>query len=143
MGMLWSAKNNAFIPDGMVSQYQRAEWDLSDCIAVNEAVSAEFMGEAPANMMRVTGSDGMPAWAEIPPLTGSELLASFKMQKQALIDSANEHINERQWPGKAAIGRLQGDALAQYNIWLDYLEELEAVNLSEPEDVTWPEKPIV
>lgn len=66
MGMLWSAKNNAFIPDGMVTLYKRAEWDLSDCIEVSEAVSAEFMGEAPANMMRVADSDGMPAWVAMP-----------------------------------------------------------------------------
>ncbi len=31
-------------------------------------------------------------------------------------------MNSKQWPGKAAIGRLKGEELAQYNLWLDYLE---------------------
>lgn len=39
-------------------------------------------------------------------------------------------MNSRQWPGKAAIGRLKGDDLTQYNLWLDYLDALEAVDTS-------------
>ncbi|WP_204528018.1 tail fiber assembly protein, partial [Citrobacter cronae] len=31
---------------------------------------------------------------------------------------------------KAAIGRLKGDELAQYNLWLDYLDALEALDTS-------------
>jgi hypothetical protein len=43
-----------------------------------------------------------------------------------------------QWPGKAAIGRLKETELAQYNLWLDYLDELEAIDTSVAADITWP-----
>lgn len=69
MIFLWSAKNNAFIPDAMRSQYEAAGWDLSDCIPAGDHLVAEYMGEAPAGQLRVTGANGMPAWGDIPPDT--------------------------------------------------------------------------
>ncbi len=60
-----------------------------------------------------------------------------------LIDEANAYMNSKQWPGKAAIGRLKGDDLAQYNLWLDYLDALEAVDTSNAPDINWPERPEV
>ncbi|MFL3493124.1 tail fiber assembly protein, partial [Citrobacter cronae] len=39
------------------------------------------------------------------------------------------------------IGRLKGDELTQYNLWLDYLDELEAVDTSSAPDINWPVPP--
>lgn len=142
MQMLWSAKNNAFVPVGMLEQYNQSGWDLADGVVVNEAVSMEFMGDPPQNKIRVVGDDGMPAWEEIPPLTHDELLAANEMQRQELIDRANDYMNERQWPGKAAIGRLKDGDLTQYNIWLDYLDALEALDISNAPEISWPNLPI-
>ena len=36
---------------------------------------------------------------------------------------------------------IEGDELAQYNLWLDYLDALEAVNTSTAPDITWPQQP--
>lgn len=66
MHFLWSAKNNVFIPGAMRSQYDAAGWDLSDCIPASDDLVNEYMGEAPAGKIRVTGADGMPAWGGIP-----------------------------------------------------------------------------
>ncbi|ERC90934.1 tail fiber assembly protein, partial [Escherichia coli] len=48
----------------------------------------------------------------------------------------------KQWPGKAAIGRLKGEELAQYNLWLDYLDALELVDTSSAPDIEWPTPPV-
>ncbi|WP_250205575.1 tail fiber assembly protein, partial [Escherichia coli] len=45
--------------------------------------------------------------------------------------------------GKAAIGRLKGEELAQYNLWLDYLDALELVDTSSAPDIEWPTPPAV
>ncbi|MDU6414742.1 phage tail protein [Mixta calida] len=66
MHFLWSAKNNVFIPGAMRSQYDVAGWDLSDCIPASDDLVAEYMGDAPAGKIRVTGADGLPAWGDIP-----------------------------------------------------------------------------
>lgn len=68
-------------------------------------------------------------------------VASAEADKQSRIDKANDYINSKQWPGKAAIGRLKVDELAQYNRWLDYLDALEAVDISSAPDIKWPTLP--
>lgn len=50
-------------------------------------------------------------------------------------------MNSKQWPGKAAIGRLKGDDLAKYNLWLDYLDALEAIDTASAPDIKWPTLP--
>ena len=83
----------------------------------------------------------MPSWGDIPPPTREELIAAADVEKQKRIDSANNYMNGKQWPGKAAIGRLTGDGLTQYNLWLDYLDALEAVDTASAPDIIWPVNP--
>ncbi|MGT5875404.1 tail fiber assembly protein, partial [Escherichia coli] len=59
-----------------------------------------------------------------------------------LISGTCSHL-PKQWPGKAAIGRLKGEELAQYNLWLDYLDALELVDTSSAPDIEWPTPPAV
>lgn len=73
--------------------------------------------------------------------SASEMTAIADLEKQSKIEKANEFMNSRQWPGKAALGRLKGDELSQYNGWLDYLDALEAVDTSSAPDISWPEPP--
>lgn len=75
------------------------------------------------------------------PPTPEELISAANADKQSRIDQANAYMNGKQWPGKAAVGRLKGDELAQYNLWLDYLDELEVVDTSKAPDITWPTPP--
>ncbi|MFP2424297.1 tail fiber assembly protein [Pseudescherichia vulneris] len=84
---------------------------------------------------------GEPVWIDAPPMSYEEVVMSANAHKQALIDQANAYMNNKQWPGKAAIGRLQGDDLAQYNAWLDYLDALDVIDTSEAPDLTWPVSP--
>lgn len=63
------------------------------------------------------------------------------MKKQDLIDQANAYMNSKQWPGKSVLGRLKDDELTQYNLWLDYLDALEAVDVSSAPDINWPVTP--
>lgn len=74
-------------------------------------------------------------------LTHVELVALADAEKQERIAQANEYMNSNQWPGKAVLGRLKGDELAQYNAWLDYLDALEAVDTSSAPDINWPVPP--
>ncbi|HHQ2334317.1 TPA: tail fiber assembly protein [Enterobacter roggenkampii] len=64
-------------------------------------------------------------------------------EKSRLIQDANDYINSKQWPGKAAMGRLKDTEKAQYNLWLDYLDALEAVDTSSAPKINWPVPPEV
>ena len=68
-------------------------------------------------------------------------VAAADTEKNSRIDQTNDYINSKQWPGKAALGRLKDSEKVQYNMWLDYLDALEAVDTSSAPDINWPESP--
>ena len=68
-------------------------------------------------------------------------VAAADTEKNSRIDQTNDYINSKQWPGKAALGRLKDAEKVQYNMWLDYLDALEAVDTSSAPDINWPESP--
>lgn len=138
---IFSPSENAFYPYSLEETYIAAGSWPGDGVEVDDAVFYDFTGEAPAGKMRITGNDGFPIWGDIPPVSKEEAIATAETTKLALIEQANEYMNSKQWPGKAAIGRLKGDDLARYSEWLDYLDALEAVNASRAPDINWPISP--
>ncbi|HBC7444563.1 TPA: tail fiber assembly protein, partial [Morganella morganii] len=44
---------------------------------------------------------------------------------------------------KLALGRISDNEKARLNAWLDYLDELEAVDVFTAPDIIWPVKPVV
>lgn len=87
--------------------------------------------------------DGFPAWVDLPPPSHDELVATAEVEKQRLISAANDYMNSKQWPGKAAMGRLKDVEKAQYNAWIDYLEAVEAIDTSTAPEIEWPIPPEV
>ena len=113
-----------------------------DAVVVPDEIYKNFTSVSwPEGKVIGTGDDGQPAWVDAPPLTKEEEVTAADSKKQSLIDQANTYMNGSQWPGKAAIGRLKTDELAQYNLWLDYLDALEAVDTSTAPEIIWPEMP--
>ncbi|MFH3517693.1 tail fiber assembly protein [Citrobacter sp. 70972423] len=137
---IFSALNNAFYPLELQSRYVEAGSWPEDGIEVNDEIFKEFTGEPPVGKVRGV-EDGFPCWIDVPPPTCDELIAAAVLEKQVRTAQTNDYINDKQWPGKAAIGRLKGDELAQYNLWLDYLDALEAVDTSSAPDINWPVPP--
>ncbi|EFO1362855.1 TPA: tail fiber assembly protein [Escherichia coli] len=142
MKYLYDAVTNAFYPLAMQADYEAAGMWPEKGVEVDEETFAAFQ-KPPEGKMRIAGDDGYPVWSDIPPLAPEELIKMAEYERQRRIDTANEHMNNRQWPGKAAIGRLKGEELAQYNLWLDYLDALELVDTSSAPDIEWPTPPAV
>lgn len=136
----YSATTNAFYPYAMEDEYRAAGVWPTDGVDIEEGTFASFQNP-PAGKVRVAGPDGHPAWADTPSPTKEQLIASAHEQKASLINAANAYVNSKQWPGKAALGRLKGNELAQYNLWLDYLDALEAIDTSTAPDIAWPAYP--
>ncbi len=68
-------------------------------------------------------------------------VAAADAKKVALIDEANVYINSKQWPSKLAMNRLSDDDKVKFNLWLDYQEEVEAIETTDPDNIVWPEAP--
>jgi hypothetical protein len=138
---MYAYANNSFYPFSMREVYEASDsWPI-EYIEVDESLFTEFSATPPVGKIRGTGDDGMPAWVDIPPPTQAEIIAEAEQEKQRRIDAANEFMNGKQWPGKAVLGRLKGDELAQYNLWLDYLDVLDAVKTASAPDIKWPTPP--
>ncbi|HDS2911798.1 TPA: tail fiber assembly protein [Morganella morganii subsp. morganii] len=74
-----------------------------------------------------------------PPPTKAELIEQAEAQKQYLIAEVNAETHMLQT--KLALGRIKEDEKALLNAWLDYLDELEAVDTTTAPDIDWPQKP--
>ena len=137
--------NNLAYPYELQYLYvEKGEWPEEKGVDIDEVIFREYFYDTPPEgKYRCVGEDGLPAWADIPPPTREEQIASAETKKQQLINQANDYMNSRQWVGKAAIGRLKGEELAQYNLWLDYLDALELVDTSGAPDIEWPTPPAV
>ena len=139
---LYDASTNAFYPLILQADYESSGTWPEHGVEVDDDTFASFQNP-PAGKMRAPDSNGNPSWVDIPPPTKEDLIAAAENERQSRIDAANDFMNRKQWPGKVAIGRLKGDELAQYNLWLDYLEALEAVDTSSAPDINWPVPPVV
>ncbi|EFB9807872.1 tail fiber assembly protein [Cronobacter sakazakii] len=139
----YSAKYNSFFPLELKDDYINGIGWPEDAVEVTNAIYIEYSEEPPKGKIRVAGKNGMPEWEDIPPLTHEEVVAQAGVEKQNLISAANDYINSNQWPGKAAMGRLKDTDKAKYNAWLDYLDNIEAVEISAAPDITWPNPPEV
>ncbi|WP_345739600.1 tail fiber assembly protein [Morganella morganii] len=73
--------------------------------------------------------------------TKEQLIAKAEYDKQALITEVQAETQLLQT--KLALGRIKDDEKALLNAWLDYLDELEAVDVSTAPDIIWPVKPEV
>lgn len=140
MNYVYSSSTNSMYPLDLKEDYLNAGSWPEDGIEISEEDYREY-NSTPPNGMMLGSVNGLPCWIEIPPPTHEEEIAVAEAQKQVLIDQTNDFINSKQWPGKAAIGRLKSDELEQYNLWLDYLDDLEAVDTSTAPSILWPSEP--
>ncbi|MBJ9237125.1 tail fiber assembly protein [Citrobacter koseri] len=138
---VYSPSKNVFFLVSKQDEYKSAGSWPDDGVEVTDATFSEYTGRPPEGQQRVAGEDGQPVWGDLPAPTQEELIADADGEKQQLINEANDYMNSKQWPGKAAMGRLTDSEKAQYNAWLDYLDALEAVDTSSAPDIEWPTPP--
>lgn len=76
-----------------------------------------------------------------PPLTKEQLIERAEAEKKLLI--AEVTAETEMLRAKLALKRIKPDEEALLIAWLDYLDELEAVDVSTAPDIIWPVKPVV
>lgn len=75
-----------------------------------------------------------------PEKSHGELMAEAEQQKEYLLNNATSRIVV--WQTKLLAGRtLSAPEKEQLNAWLDYIDALDAIDMSAAPDITWPEKP--
>lgn len=136
---VFSAKENAFFPLSLKMSYQQSGRWPDDGKVIENNIADEFMGEPPAGKVRVAESDGYPAWADAPPPTQEELIATAEQQKAALLAEAQATISL--WQTELQLGIISDDDKASLIAWMNYIKAVQAVDTSAAPDINWPEKP--
>ncbi len=140
--MYYSKSMNAFyIPEKIMDYKMEKVWP-DDAVLVAEQIVNEFIGEPPDGKIRASGPDGLPCWVDIPPLTHDELMSYAEETKRSRIASANHYINSKQWPSRLTLGRLSSTEVKAFNLWLDYLDAVGAIDAATAPDIEWPTPPV-
>lgn len=137
---IWSPSLAGFFPTNEQANFEAVgEWPVDGVDVSTEQHGRLF----PVPEGKYIGTvNGLPAWVDNPPLTQKQRVALAEADRQARMDAANSYMNSRQWPGKASLGRLKPEEQTQYGAWLDYLDALDVVDTSLPDDIRWPVSPV-
>ncbi|MBD2786383.1 tail fiber assembly protein [Xenorhabdus sp. DI] len=134
--------DNAFHPYVLKQDYINAGSWPDEGIDVDETVFNEFTGQPPEGKQRVTGSDGLPTWEDIPPSpppTPEQLQEQAEYQKQQWLNAAAEKIDICQDAVDLDIATdAEKSALTE---WRRYRVLLNQVDCSTVPDIQWPEQP--
>lgn len=139
---MWSAKNNLFFPKSILDDYVNAGDDLSDIIDIPYCLYEKFNGIAPTGKCRGVSNDLMPMWVDVPPPTRDELIKLAEAEKHQHISYANNVINENMWQTKLLLGRITNDEKRRLNLWLDYIDAVNAIDTSTAPDIKLPTPPV-
>lgn len=107
---------------------------------IQEDYDALFEGQANGQMI-VTGSDGKPALQEKSLPSHDVLVSLAEQNRQSLINSAMQSVSALQL--KLQAGRkLTADETSKLNAVLDYIDAVNAVNVSTAPEIEWPQRVI-
>lgn len=140
-GFYYSATTNGAYPQSDIEIFKATGTWPDDAVLMSAEVFSEFFSELPpAGKIRVAGPDGLPAWADTPKPSIEELINQAEQQKQRRIDDAMQSISVIQL--KLQAGRkLTGEETLRLNQTLDYIDEVEATDISTAPDIIWPPTP--
>lgn len=132
---LYSKKENGFFTDINAAP--------ADAVKISEELWAQLLKGQDAGQLITSDQNGYPVLTDPAKPTHDELIAMAEATRKFNINEANSYINGKQWPSRLALGRLSASEKSQLNLWLDYLDALEAVDISSAPDIAWPEQPAI
>lgn len=108
-------------------------------IAVSEIEFAKAMRRLPGESFTVS-HDGNVIIMPVPEMSREQMLMNAERQRKTLIDEALQSISVIQL--KLQAGRkLTGEETLRLNHTLDYIDEVEATDISTAPDISWPARP--
>lgn len=132
----YSAQSNAFYANSLKSSY--SDWP-EDAVKVSAGAFDEYSRVPPEGKIRVAGSDGLPAWADIPPPTAEESSEQAQAQVSALMQTADGKI--RPLNDAVELGIATEEEAAKLKAWRTYRVMLNRVDTSHAPVTDWPEQP--
>ncbi|WP_130075627.1 tail fiber assembly protein [Escherichia coli] len=136
---IFDKKTLCFFPLALKDRYIAAGTWPENGVEVDDDTFSEFQ-VPPAGKMRVAGSDGLPAWGDIPPPTHEELITIAEQVRQQLLTHADAVILD--WRTELMLDEISDTNRAKLSAWLAYKNEVKEVDVTTtPVNVNWPAPP--
>lgn len=138
MNYIFSSEKNLFYTVELRDQYKKnGDWPET-FVEVDDDVYHEFISRREGKV-RVSGADGLPAWADVPPPSHEDLVALAKQNKEALLDEA---INiTAMWRTELQLGIISDADKKLLTEWIGYYKAVQAVDTDATTDIEWPTMP--
>ncbi|MBD2815321.1 tail fiber assembly protein [Xenorhabdus sp. Flor] len=137
---IYSAKTNGFYPVDWKQHYIDAGSWPDDGIVVSDQMYREFALTPPSReKIRVAGSNGLPVWGKMPPLTQEELQQEAEAEKRRLLSLAKEKIAI--WQDAIDLDMATNEEKAALLVWKKYRVLLNRVDCTNAPGIDWPEQP--
>lgn len=136
---VFSAKNNAFYPVAMKSLYEDSGTWPEDSVEVSQEIVDEFVNSYPP-VGKIRGvKDNLPVWQDVGKPDIKDRIASAESEKKRLLTDAYQNSSFLQ--SKLLLNRISDSEKHRLSAWLDYVDILNAIDLSKDVEIKWPEKP--
>lgn len=134
---IWSEKTKSFYPVSEKEVFEKNNMWPDDGVEISEEEHTALFQEIPVDHY-LGLSKGKLTWLPVDATSDENTIRVNNAKKESLIQQMNDVLTRQQLPAKAALGRLTEKEQKNYNIFLDYFDALEQVDLSKPQ---WPEVP--
>ena len=138
---VYSPSQNAFLMLAWRDIYVSAGTWPDDVVEVSDGIFDMFSASPPIGKMRVADSNGMPAWADVPPPTRDELIANIEHERQSLLNYADKITMD--WRTELALDEINSEDKANLSAWIAYKRSVKSVSADAAiaSDFAWPEPP--
>lgn len=137
----FSASTGCFYPHELLQDYRDNDSLPTNLIAVGDDVFHEFTGVPPEGKQRGVGTDGKPAWVDIPPPTKAQLTTMAAAEKEQHRTEAEDVIGPLARAEKYGIAT--SEELCSLERWEKYSVLLSRINPNDAPDIEWPVMPEV
>lgn len=140
-----------FVPDGtygpyFIPEYLKEDGTYTDdtwpasAVLMTEDETVTYWRQSPPDDKQIGVVNGRPAWVDLPPLTKEQRLGQLEQKKADVLAMAASKITI--WQTKLFMKRdLSIEENAQLNAWIDYIDMLESIDISDNEDGELPSPP--
>ncbi|CDM89614.1 tail fiber assembly protein [Xenorhabdus bovienii] len=135
----YSPSEDVFYPEVLKQGYIDAGTWPQDGMKVDESVYIEFTQNTPKGKRRVAGSDGLPTWGDIFPLSSEALQRQAEYEKRNLIKEIREKIEPLQ--DAVYLDVATEEEKTALTAWHRYRLALYQLDLSTAPSIDWPAKP--
>jgi len=139
-----NANNVAIFREGKWQAIANHRGETVYAIADGAEIEVTEPGDYPARTTTLKPATEFDKWDGIKWVTDTDAqhqsrVSSFARQKSALISEANSITQV--WQTQLLLGIITDEDKATLTKWMKYIQEIQAINISDVTEIIWPQKP--